>query len=124
MFTAGHGSKLGGPILSRWCKAQHSGFLTEFVNAKVKFAFCFPIVRREVDGLRLLRGVDGAGPLADLSVLGKEAPRTVRAVDDRELLGVLFYRLVAVDSRATTRQVPTICSRSFLIGSSFSNRTK
>src|SRR6516225_2198987 len=94
MFAAGHGSKLGGPILSRCSKAQLSSFLTEFVYAKVKFAFPFPFGRREVDGLRLLRGVDGAGPLADLAAFGNEAPCAVSAVDHCELLYVRFHRLV------------------------------
>src|SRR5215467_5789120 len=97
MLATGCGRKLGGPFLARWSEAQLSGFLTEFVNPQVLVAFPFSLCWREVDGLGLLRGVDGTGSFADLLVFRTEAPCPVRAVDHREFLCVLVLCLVAID---------------------------
>src|SRR5262245_26981815 len=68
MFTAGCGNKLGRAFLSRWSEAHFSCFLTEFVDPQVFVALSFPLRRREVDGLGLFCGVDGAISFADLLV--------------------------------------------------------
>src|SRR6516165_7691760 len=96
MPAAGHGRKLSGAFLSCWSKAHLSSFRTKFVNPQEFLPFSFALSRREVDGLGLLRGVEGAGPLADYFAFGKEAPCTVRAVDHGEFLGVLLLCLVGV----------------------------
>ncbi len=94
MLATSGGGEFGGSFLAGWNKAHFASLLTEFVNPQVLFSFSF--CRREVEGLWLFRGVDGASSFADFLALRKQSPCAVRAVDDTEFSSVLFPSLVAV----------------------------
>src|SRR5262245_12572061 len=89
--------KLSRSSLGLFSETNLAGILVELVDADVPVAAEDPQRRHEINGLRLLGGVDVALAAADFLPVGPGHPRAVRLVDEGELPGVIFGRLLAIE---------------------------